>query len=200
MGAGVGGSGKGNFIGSVVQQAVGQNQHPGMLGSFPQYQFDNNNPPPNNPYNVDYANYTSSQYPPSQTTPTPNTGSNVSGEAFNTGINSNSDLASIVAGLVTSGVFNQQGGNPYAPQDTIAPSHIPYGQQQGSMFGRHDLMPRNPYGGYQGQSWNPYGNYYTAGPATPANTSNFKPADPNEGLKRLSLATQTQQNQGQKIF
>lgn len=195
MGSGVGSNGKGNFMAGVVRQATGQPQHPGMFGSFPQYEFDNTNTTQsNNPYNVNYNNYATPQYQPNQ---------NISGEAFGTGVNSNSDIASVIAGLVSSGVFNQQGGNPYAQPETVPPSHIPYGQQQGSMFGRHDLIPRNPqgpFGGYQGQNWNPYGNYYTAGPATPANTSNLKPADPGEALKRLSLATQTQQNQGiQKI-
>ena len=192
MGSGTGSTGKGNFIGSVVQQAVNNGAQPNNFTYTP--------PATSNPYNVDYQNYVSSQLPIQNNTSsnvtnpyTPST-NNVSGEAFNTGVNSNSDLASVIAGLVTSGVFNQQGGNPYAQPETIPPSHIPYGQQQGSMFGRHDLMPQNPYGGYQGQTWNPYGNYYTAGPATPANTSNFKPADPNEGLKRLSLNTQQMQN------
>lgn len=182
MGSGVGSNGKGNFMAGLVQQAVGQNT--------PQ---QNNNftytPPTQNPYDINYNNYATPQYQ--------STTNNVSGEAFNTGLNSNSDIASVIAGLVSSGVFNQQGGNPYAPPETVPPSHIPYGQQQGSMFGRNDLMPRNPqgpFGGYQGQNWNPYGNYYTAGPATPANTSNLKAADPGEALKRLSLNVQQQQN------
>ena len=84
------------------------------------------------------------------------------GEAFNNGINSDSGLASILAGLYSSGVFNQQNTNPYAPQGTVGSfTGIPYGQQQESMFSRQGLAAR-PYGGYQGQSWNPYGNYYTS--------------------------------------
>lgn len=84
------------------------------------------------------------------------------GEAFNNGVNSDSGLAAILAGLYTSGVFNQQNLNPYAPQGTVGSfSGIPYGQQQESMFSRQGLNGR-PYGGYQGQSWNPYGNYYTS--------------------------------------
>jgi hypothetical protein len=186
MGAGVGGAGaggKGGFLANMVQQVVGQN--PQQSNNFTY------NPAQPNQYNIDYNNYSTSQLPTSQTT------NNVSGEAFGTGVNSNSDIASVIAGLVSSGVFNQQGGNPYAPPETVPPSHIPYGQQQGSMFGRNDLMPRNPqgpFGGYQGQNWNPYGNYYTSGPASPANTSNLRPADKNEGLKRLAQVTQQQQN------
>ena len=84
------------------------------------------------------------------------------GEAFNNGVNSDSGIASILAGLYTSGVFNQQTTNPYAPQGTTGSfTGIPYGQQQESMFSRPGLYGR-PYGGYQGQSWNPYGNYYTS--------------------------------------
>jgi len=183
---GVAGFGAGTFKFGQPQQA---------FGMFPQYPptSDTNPTQSSNQYNVNYGAYATPQYQP-----------NVSGEAFGTGVNSNSDIASVIAGLISSGVFNQQGGNPYAQPETIPPSHIPYGQQQGSMFGRNDLIPRNPpqgpFGGYQGQNWNPYGNYYTAGPATPANTSNLKPADPNEGLKRLSLATQAQQNTQQKPF
>lgn len=86
----------------------------------------------------------------------------VSGEAFNTGVNSDSGLAAILAGLYSSGVFNQQNSNPYAPQGTVGSfSGIPYGQQQESMFSRHGLNG-HPYGGNQGQNWNPYGNYYTS--------------------------------------
>ena len=181
MGAASGlGTGKGNLMSSVVNQAIEQN----------------------NPYNINYSNYTAPQYTPPQ-----NTASNITGEAFNTGVNSNSDLASIIAGLVSSGVFNQQGGNPYAQPETIPPSGLPYGQQQSSMFAHRDVSrnpPQNfnsqmPYGGYQGQSWNPYGNYYASGSATPSNTTNVRPADPNEALKRLSLNTQQQQNQMQNL-
>ena len=104
-------------------------------------------------------------------------------------------------------MFNQQGGNPYAQPETIPPSGLPYGQQQSSMFARRDVSrnpPQNfnsqmPYGGYQGQIWNPYGNYYASGSATPSNTTNVRPADPNEALKRLSLNTQQQQNQMQNL-
>lgn len=94
----------------------------------------------------------------------------VSGEAFNNGVNSDSGIAAILAGLYSSGVFNQQTLNPYAPQGTVGSfTGIPYGQQQESMFARKDLNGMNPYGGYQGQSWNPYGNYYTAGNTSTTN-------------------------------
>jgi hypothetical protein len=84
------------------------------------------------------------------------------GEAFNNGVNSDSGIASILAGLYSSGIFNQQNTNPYAPQGTVGSfTGIPYGQQQESMFSRQGLNG-NPYGGSQGQSWNPYGNYYTS--------------------------------------
>lgn len=95
----------------------------------------------------------------------------VSGEAFNNGVNSDSGIAAILAGLYSSGVFNQQNLNPYAPQGSVGSfTGIPYGQQQESMFARKDLNGmNNPYGGYQGQSWNPYGNYYTAGNTSTTN-------------------------------
>ena len=145
MGAGVGGSGKGGgLMANVIQQAVNQN---------PQNNFTYTPSQPNQ-YNIDYAKYTSQP-----------TGSNMSGEAFNNGVNSDSGIASILAGLYNSGVFNQQQVNPYAPQGTVGSfTGIPYGQQQESMFSRPDLNGRRhmPYGGYQGQSWNPYGNYYTS--------------------------------------
>ena len=151
MGSGVGGSGKGGgLLANVIQQAVAQN---------PQSNNFTYNQTQSNPYNVDYARYTAQP-----------TGSNVSGEAFNNGVNSDSGIAAILAGLYSSGVFNQQTLNPYAPQGTVGSfTGIPYGQQQESMFARKDLNGMNPYGGYQGQSWNPYGNYYTAGNTSTTN-------------------------------
>lgn len=144
MGGGVGVGGKGGLMGSVVQRAINNNPQPNN--------FTFNQPQPNQ-YNVDYARYTSSQFPSS---------TNVGGEAFNSGVNSDSGIASILAGLYSSGIFNQQNTNPYAPQGTVGSfTGIPYGQQQESMFSRQGLAAR-PYGGYQGQSWNPYGNYYTS--------------------------------------
>lgn len=113
------------------------------------------------------------------------------GEAFNNGINSDSGLASILAGLYSSGVFNQQNTNPYAPQGTVGSfSGIPYGQQQESMFSRQGLA-YNPYGGYQGQSWNPYGNYYTSSNTSAGSTnSNIVPPPRTTGpdaLQQLSF-------------
>ena len=99
----------------------------------------------------------------------------VMGEAFNNGVNSDSGIAAILAGLYNSGVFNQQNLNPYAPQGTVGSfSGIPYGQQQESMFSRPDLngQRHGPYGGYQGQSWNPYGNYYTSNTSTGGGNTN----------------------------
>ena len=96
----------------------------------------------------------------------------ITGDAFNNGVNSDSGIAAILAGLYNSGVFNQQNLNPYAPQGSVGSfTGIPYGQQQESMFARKDLngFSHNPYGGYQGQSWNPYGNYYTAGNTSTTN-------------------------------
>jgi hypothetical protein len=61
----------------------------------------------------------------------------ISGEAFGSGVNSDSGIASILAGLYSSGVLNQQTTNPYAPQGTTGSFNaIPYGQQQESMFSR----------------------------------------------------------------
>jgi len=51
------------------------------------------------------------------------------------------------------------------------------------------------YGGYQSQNWNPYGNYYNAGPASPNNNEmNTSQNDMGDMLKKLSLFTQSQQN------
>jgi hypothetical protein len=140
--------GLGLFGNQTVQRLVGQVTDQGTQPN----NFSYTAPTQPNPYSVDYARYTSQP-----------TSSNMSGEAFNNGVNSDSGIASILAGLYNSGVFNQQITNPYAPQGTVGSfSGIPYGQQQESMFSRQGLAGRNPYGGYQGQSWNPYGNYYTA--------------------------------------
>ena len=161
--SGMGGGGKGGLMSNLVQQIAAQN---------PQQQLNNftyTQPQPNQ-YNVDYAKYTSSQFPNNQPT-------NVGGEAFNNGINSDSGIAAILGGLYSSGVFNQQNTNPYAPQGTVGSfGGIPYGQQQESMFSRHGLSAQ-PYGGYQGQSWNPYGNYYTASNPM-GNTTNNNIAPP----------------------
>jgi hypothetical protein len=120
------------------------------------------------------------------------------GEAFNNGVNSDSGIASILAGLYSSGVFNQQTTNPYAPQGTTGSfTGIPYGQQQESMFSRHGLN-NNPYGGSQGQNWNPYGNYYT-----PGNTNNNVAPPPRttgpDALQQLSFMMQNNQNQNTQI-
>jgi len=145
MGSGTGGSGKGGgLMENVIQQIAAQN---------PQQQPNNftyTQPQPN-PYSTDYARYNSQP-----------TRSNISGEAFGSGVNSDSGIASILAGLYSSGVLNQQTTNPYAPQGTTGSFNaIPYGQQQESMFSHQGLGGR-PYGGYQGQNWNPYDNYYTS--------------------------------------
>jgi len=156
LSVGVGGSGKGGggLFGNIIQQISAQN--PQQPNNFTY------TPPQPNPYNIDYAKYTSQP-----------TNSNIAGGAFNTGVNSDSGIAAILAGLYSSGVFNQQNTNPYAPQGTVGSfSGIPYGQQQESMFSRQGLS-MTPYGGYQGQSWNPYGNYYTS-----SNTSNNNTAPP----------------------
>ena len=126
----------------------------------------------------------------------------VNGDAFNNGVNSDSGIASILAGLYNSGVFNQQQLNPYAPQGTVGSfTGIPYGQQQESMFARPDLNGRrHPYGGYQGQSWNPYGNYYTAGntSASGGNTNNNIAPPPGstgpDALQQLSYMMRNNQN------
>jgi hypothetical protein len=155
LSVGVGGSGKGGggLIGSLIQQIPAQPQQPNNFTYTP---------PQSNPYNIDYAKYTAQP-----------TNSNIAGGAFNTGVNSDSGIAAILAGLYSSGVFNQQNTNPYAPQGTVGSfSGIPYGQQQESMFS-HQGLRMTPYGGYQGQSWNPYGNYYTS-----SNTSNNNTAPP----------------------
>lgn len=163
MGAGTGSGGKGGLMSNLVQQIAAQNPQP-QLNNFTYTQ------PQPNQYNVDYAKYTSSQFQNNQPT-------NVGGEAFNNGINSDSGIAAILGGLYSSGVFNQQNTNPYAPQGTVGSfSGIPYGQQQESMFSRQGLAYQ-PYGGYQGQSWNPYGNYYMASNPM-GNTTNNNIAPP----------------------
>ena len=124
------------------------------------------------------------------------------GEAFNNGVNSDSGIASILAGLYSSGVFNQQTTNPYAPQGTTGSfTGIPYGQQQESMFSRPNV---NPYGGAQGQGWNPYGNYYTPGNASSGGNTNNNIAPPPrttgpDALQQLSFMMQNNQNQNTQI-
>ena len=206
MGSGVGGSGKGggntasafnpgngtgNYstlgaFGNVIRQVLPptQPQSNVQMGTWSNLPQSTSPSVYQQTYNNDY--------------PTP------SGEAFNSGIGSNSGIASIIAGLMGSGVFNQQAGNPYAPPETIPPSGVPYGQQQESMFSRKDLSPfaRNyhPYGGYQGQSWNPYGQYYSASntSATDGNTTNNVAPPPGttgpDALQQLSYLMQNNQN------
>lgn len=134
--------------------------------------------------------------------PTTNNGSNVSGGAFDNGVNSDSGIAAILAGLYNSGVFNQQQLNPYAPNGTVGSwTGIPYGQQQESMFSR----PRNPYGGQYGQNWNPYGQYYTASNTSSGggNTNNNIAPPPNttgpDALSQLNFMMQNNQNQNTQI-
>ena len=160
--SGMGGGGKGGLMSNLVQQIAAQN--PQTQNNFTYTQSQPNQ------YNVDYAKYTAQ--PTNQNFNQP-----VSGEAFNNGVNSDSGIAAILGGLYSSGVFNQQNTNPYAPQGTVGSfSGIPYGQQQESMFSRQGLAYR-PYGGFQGQSWNPYGNYYTASNPM-GNTTNNNIAPP----------------------
>ena len=140
-----------------------------------------------------YSNYTADAPSTSAPTPTPTPApTQMSGEAFGSHTSSNSDIASIIAGLVSSGVFNQQPGNPYAAPQTTPPSGVPYGQQNNTMFTNQNMASnQGGYGGYQSQNWNPYGNYYNAGPASP---NNMPQNDMGDMLKKLSLATQSQQN------
>ena len=177
-GSGTGSGGKGNFMASLVQQAIGQN--PQQSNNFTY------TPTQPNPYNINYGNYTA------PSSPAPTTSQPVAGEAFGSHTSSNSDIASIIAGLVSSGVFNQQPGNPYAAPQTTPPSGVPYGQQNNTMFTNQNMASnQGGYGGYQSQNWNPYGNYYNAGPASP---NNMPQNDMGDMLKKLSLATQSQQN------
>jgi hypothetical protein len=147
------------------------------------------NPSQTNQYNTDYARYTS-QFPNQQD-------GNISGSAFNDGGNNGTGIASIIAGLMNSGAFNQSPSNPYAPQGTLVPQSIPYGQQQESMFNREDF---GGYGGQQGQSWNPYGNYYTVGntSAGGGNTTNTIAPPPRttgpDALQQLSYMMRNNQN------
>ena len=142
--------------------------------------FTGNSPFQSNLYN----NYTAGAPPTSQPP--------VTGEAFGSHTSSNSDIASIIAGLVSSGVFNQQPGNPYAAPQTTPPSGVPYGQQNNTMFTNQNMASnQGGYGGYQSQNWNPYGNYYNAGPAS---SNNMPQNDMGDMLKKLSLFTQSQQN------
>jgi hypothetical protein len=124
------------------------------------------------------------------------------GEAFNNGVNSDSGIASILAGLYSSGVFNQQTTNPYAPQGTTGSfTGIPYGQQQESMFSHPNT---SPYGGSQGQGWNPYGNYYTASNTSAGGGTNSNGVPPPrttgpDALQQLSFMMQNNQNQNTQI-
>jgi hypothetical protein len=185
MGSGVGGSGKGgSLMANVVQKAINNN---------PQSNNFTYNPTQSNQYSTDYANYNSQP-----------TRSNMGGEAFNSGVNSDSGIASILAGLYSSGVFNQQTTNPYAPQGTTGSfTGIPYGQQQESMFS-HQGLNGNPYGGSQGQQWNPYGNYYTSSNTSAGGGTNSNGVPPPrttgpDALQQLSFMMQNNQNQNTQI-
>jgi hypothetical protein len=148
-------------FGQVIQQVIPQTQpqnnvQMGTWSNLPQSTSPN-------VYQQTYSNV-----------PSPQT----NGEAFNNGVNSDSGIAAILAGLYSSGIFNQQNLNPYAPQGTVGSFNgIPYGQQQESMFSRQGLNG-HPYGGYQGQNWNPYGNYYTANNSTGGGNTNNNVAPP----------------------
>jgi len=124
------------------------------------------------------------------------------GEAFNNGVNSDSGIASILAGLYSSGIFNQQQLNPYAPQGTTGSfTGIPYGQQQESMFSKQNLNGQpHGYGGYQSQNWNPYGNYYTSNTSAGGGNTNNNVAPPPgstgpDALQQLSFMMNRNNNQ-----
>ena len=192
MGAGLGGSGKG------MGQATSNGQPVYYDSSRGQYYTNNQRNPwatvfgissgsdrnyLGNSLNNNSGNFQQSTAEPRVYNPSY---PQATGEAFNNGVNSDSGIASILAGLYSSGVFNQQTTNPYAPQGTVGSfNNIPYGQQQESMFSRQGLGG-NPYGGYQGQGWNPYGNYYA-----PSNTNNNVAPPPRttgpDALQQLSF-------------
>ena len=138
-------------------------------------------------------------YQPSYSTyPKPSVG----GDAFNSGVNSNSGIAAVLAGLYNSGVFDQQQLNPYAPNGTVGSwTGIPYGQQQESMFNKPNTGGMTAYGGYQGQSWNPYSNYYMPGANTSQN--NNPPPSPNtyrpDAWQELSSIMATNPNQNTRV-
>lgn len=214
MGSGVGGSGKGGG------QATSNGQPVYYDSSKGQYYTQNNTNPSNNiltqflggALGQSDRNYLGNSLNTNnfqQSTSSPqvynSSYSQPTGEAFNNGVNSDSGLASILAGLYTSGVFNQQTTNPYAPQGTTGSfTGIPYGQQQESMFSRQGLNG-NPYGGSQGQQWNPYGNYYTSSntSAGGGNTNNNVAPPPRttgpDALQQLSFMMQNNQNQNTQI-
>jgi len=202
MGSGIGGSGKGGGQATSNGQPVYYDSTKGqyytmntpqnnlgpvfgaMFGNILGRQNDGRNYLGNslNTNNFQQSTATPNVYNASYPQPT--------GEAFNNGVNS--DIASIIDGLVSSGVFNQQPGNPYAAPQTTPPSGVPYGQQNNTMFTNQNMASnQGGYGGYQSQNWNPYGNYYNAGPASP---NNMPQNDMGDMLKKLSLATQSQQN------
>lgn len=210
MGSGVGGSGKGGSnTGSAFNTGNGTGNY-STLGAFgnvlrqviPQTQAQSNvqmgtwdNLPQSTSPSVYQQTYSN--------VPQPSNGS-VSGDAFNNGAGSNSGIEAILAGLMNSGIFNQSPNNPYAPLGTFAPQGIPYGQQQQSMLNNQNASPfgrnYNSYGGSQGQSWNPYGNYYTAGntSATDGNTTNNVAPPPGttgpDALQQLSYMMRNNQN------
>ena len=181
MGSGVGGSGKG---GGAAQAISAQASKPLYSGPGNSQYYTNNF----QQSLVEPQVYNSSYKPPT-------------GEAFNNGVNSDSGIASIFAGLYSSGVFNQQTTNPYAPQGTTGSfTGIPYGQQQESMFSRPNV---NPYGGFQGQQWNPYGNYYTSSNTSAGGSANNAVPPPRttgpDALQQLSFMMQNNQNQNTQI-
>ncbi len=215
MGSGVGGSGKGGG------QATSNGQPVYYDSTRGQYYTQNNTNPSNNilaqilgrgvgqsdrKYLGNSLNNASGNFQQSVAEPQVYSSSYQppTGEAFNNGVNSDSGIASILAGLYSSGVFNQQTTNPYAPQGTTGSfTGIPYGQQQESMFSRQGLNG-NPYGGSQGQQWNPYGNYYTSGnTSTGGNTNNNIAPPPRttgpDALQQLSFIMQNNQNQNTQI-
>jgi hypothetical protein len=175
-----------NPFGSAIRRAAPQPepQNSVQMGSW-------SNLPQSTSPNVYQQSYSNVPRPPA------------TGEAFNNGVNSDSGIASILAGLYSSGVFNQQNTNPYAPQGSVGSfTGIPYGQQQESMFSRPNT---NPYGGYQGQDWNPYGNYYNASNTSSGsgNTNNNIAPPPRttgpDALQQLSFMMQNNQNQNTQV-
>jgi hypothetical protein len=184
MGSGTGSGGKGGLMGNVIQQIAAQN---------PQQQLNNftYRSPQSNTYNIDYAKYTAKP-----------TNQNINGDAFNSGVNSNSGIAAILAGLYNSGVFDQQQLNPYAPNGTVGSwTGIPYGQQQESMFNKPNTGGMTAYGGYQGQSWNPYSQYYM--PSANTTQNNNPPPSPNtyrpDAWQELSSIMATNPNQNTRV-
>jgi hypothetical protein len=186
------GSGGGKGIGQGTSNYG--NLLPFLLGGMGQ----SNTKPSSNSLTNPFGNFQQSKVEPQVYNQSYSTYPQPTGEAFNNGVNSDSGIAAILAGLYSSGVFNQQTTNPYAPQGTTGSfTGIPYGQQQQSMFSRQGLN-NNPYGGAQGQSWNPYGNYYTSSNTFGGNTNNNVAPPPRttgpDALQQLSFMMQNNQN------